>query len=380
LLRFLKKIDIIDIDIKEFDIMKKLLFITMLLLTFSLSACKSETRQLDRQWEKHEKKIASFDKVEIKTTVTYVIGDTETDLESFLYTDNELGKTCLAADENDPRGFEDYTVECAAIYGTFNGKSAGFVPYLTEDQYPVHPIHESAIFDDDIMTYFTDEDILEETDSLIRYRTVVDYDELDNRLLQKVITTGLEPQYFEIPIFFNVTYDKNLDMYTSFVIDNTEMMSHLYQINFGYDIFMESYTITVEYLEYTESLNFFYPSSDYVYDVDVNYFDDGDFYGYREFSVGDVIEGELDYDDDQDIVVITAPMSGIYNLTYENSDYQESMLFALYSESFELIYEGVVEEEGHEMKDLYMNAGRYYIVLFTHNNANGYKLLFDKVQ
>lgn len=360
--------------------MKKGLFILTVLFVLTLSGCKSETRQLDRQWKRHTDTIDSYDLVEIKTTVSYLIDGTQTDLESFMYTDNDLEKTCVAAEENDPREFSEYTVECLAIYGTFNSEDAGFVPYLDSNKYPVHPVYESSLFDDDVLALFTDEDVLEETDSIIRYRTILDYDELNSDILQTVVTSGLDLEYFEIPIIFNVTYDKDADMYTYIGIDNTDLMSHLYQTNFGFELTMESYSITVEYSEYKEELEFFYPTSDYIFDEDVNYFDDGDYYGYREFTAGDTIEGELEYGTDQDIVMITAPISGIYNLTYESSTYQESMLFALYSEDYELIFEGVIEEEGHELQDLYMNAGRYYVLLFTHNTADGYKLLFDRVQ
>ena len=113
--------------------MKRILVLVVMTFVFLLTGCKAEDRQVQKQLDRHYNSIEDYDVVEFKTTVTYVIDGKETILESFMYIDNRVEKTCVAIDENDPRGFSEYTVECIAIYGTFNNKVARFVPFLDSD-------------------------------------------------------------------------------------------------------------------------------------------------------------------------------------------------------------------------------------------------------
>jgi|LGOV01.1.fsa_nt_gb hypothetical protein len=360
--------------------MKKTIIFLTFISIFLLSGCRAEDKSISKYFDNHFETIESYDKVEIKTSLTYMINDNPTALDSYAYIDNDINKKCMASSENDPSGFDEYTAECVAIFGMYNNNYSGFVPFSVSDEvYPVHPVYVAESMEELIITYLDDEDEIDsDNDNEVVFRTSVNYNDL-HRDLQQLVTSGFELSFPEIPVIFTVVYNTDLELITDLKIDNSDVMIHIYRENFGMEINMQSYFIVIQYSEYTEELSFFYPDSGLESDDHVNFFDDGDFYGYYKLLVGETIEGELEYDNDQDIILISIPASGTYNLDYNDGSFEQSILFSVYSSNFEYLFEGVISESGKELKDFYLSAGEYYIVLFTHNNATGYRLDLERI-
>ena len=364
--------------------MKRTILVSLLLLlVVTLSGCNSDSKKIDKYYDNHLETMSDYDFVETKTSVNFVISESTTTLDSYMYTDNENTRVCAAAEENDPSGFDEYTVNCLALFNHYTGGVDGVVPYpLTDDEkYPLHTVYTEFILEEKILGYLTDEDqVLDdsEDDNVITFRKTINFNDFDKEM-QDIISSGLAISFPEVPVLISAIYDTDLKMFTEFIIDNSDVMILAYRENFGSEIGLTNYYITVTSQAYTERFNYFYPE-EFMRDDHVNYFDDGDYYGYYTLEVDDVIEGELEYKGDQDIIKIVVPVGGVYNLSYNSNDYQKSMLFGFYSERFEFMYEGVIEEEGMELQDHYLDPGVYYVILFTHNTADGYELIYEKVQ
>ena len=360
--------------------MRKIILLLTVFSVLTLSSCRAEDSLVEKYYNNHLDTIDGYDKAEIITKTIFSYADSETELPSYLYIDNTINKSCVANGENDPNAFEEYSTTCMAIFGQYNGNDSGFVPYPTENGvYAIHPVYQEINYQDLIMGLLTDEDIVEGDDENEVYiRKTVNFNELGSELQDKV-SQGFDVPYPEVPVVLNVIYDISEELFTIMTIDNLDVMQLVYQENFGMEFTLDAYYIEITTTEYTDELNFLIPSTGTEADDHVNYFDDGDFYGYYNLNVDESIEGSLEYSEDQDIIKITIPVGGIYNLVYVNGNYEQSILFGLYSIDFEFEGEGVIGDPDHDLSNTYLYAGEYYIILFSHNVASGYKLHLQKV-
>jgi|GEM_PF-2615265 len=358
--------------------MKKMILLLTMVMAFSLTGCAKQT-ETEKLYETSENTADSFGKLEVKTSVVFENNDTPTNLDSYYYIDNENNRLCYATDENDPSVLNEYSTACYAINAMYDKEISGFTPFPTEDGvYMVHPIRGIESIQDMVYSYFDDDDVVEsDDDNLIVYSKELKYVDFSDDM-RMLISQGYQLSMHEIPVRIVMTYDKELEMFTSFRIDNLEVMKQIYTENFGTGLNLTKYYIDVEISEYTEDLSFFIPD-EVVYDDHVNYFGDGDYFGYYRLTLGKTIKGKLEYANDQDIIEILVPEGGIYNLSYINNNYDKSILFALYDKDNAPVGEGVIGRDGDELSDFYLSAGVFYVVLFSHNNASGYELEFTKI-
>ncbi len=361
--------------------MKKLSLVLIFVLVLTLTGCKTESSLIEKYTNNHEDTLDEFDVIETQTDVAYLIGEHETVLDSYVYKDNVANQECVATKENDPLSIEEYTAECLAFYGKFEGNYRGIIPYKNIDgDYTAHRLYNPDTIENILLTYFVDEDIIEsDDDNEVIFRKWMNYNLFDESI-KTVITQGFELAFPEVPVLISAVYDKEAEMFTSFIIDNTDVMKLIYSENFGMDIDLNEYYIRISQTEYTDELTYFYPSdNELVFDDYVNFFEDGDYVGYKMIYVGDEINGDLEYTDDQDVLKIFIPEGGIYNIDYNSGRYEHTILFALYGENYDFLAEYVVGETGNELKDGYLYAGTYYIVVFTHQDAIAYELKLEKI-
>ncbi len=358
--------------------MKKQLLFLSFVAVLLLSSC-GNMNDIEDYYSKHESSLSGSVDSEMITTVAYYVDDTKTELNSYNYYDSENDYECVANSENDPTSTSDTTVSCSAIYKKAGGEYYGYVPYLTEGIYPLYPVYGAVSMRTMLMEYFTVDDIIEtESDVEVEFVKSIQFGQLDEEM-QAVVTSGYDFSQDIVPITFKAIYNTDKEMFTSFIIDNSDVMLQIYYDNFGNDVNLTDYYIKYEIKEYTEELAFFVPSENIETDAHVNYFDDGDFFGYVTLEPGDELHGELEYTNDIDIIRVHLPSSGIYNIEYLQTSFERDMLYSVYSSELELLFEGKIEVSGVEMRDVFMTAGTYYVVLFNQAEAEGYDLEFIKI-
>lgn len=353
-------------------------FITALTVVFLLVACKPGSTMAQRYYEDHLKTVSAMDIQLIQLDVSFTVAAVESTETTYQYVDRESGFTCFSDEPNDPDATTDYTVACEALLGMYDGALQGYVPFATSSgYYPVHPLHVDPNYLEYIVVLMDEDDIVMTSSDATQFRIQPDVIDLTVPL-QRLVASGHDASNAEVPVIISATYNEASAMYETVVIDTSDLMNYL-STTLDWGLFFSDYVITLRYQQYDEPISFFIPTDNLVADIDVNYFVDGEYFGYRLIRPGDRLSGAVDYEADQDIVRMDVPISGYYELDHVSSAPEGPVLYRLYDADGNFVHEGIVGDLQTGLDSLFLFPGDYYLILFTNEGEIDYQLTYKRL-
>ncbi|GEM_PF-3812237 len=353
-------------------------FITTVLAVFLLAACKPGSTLAERYYDDHQTTVSAMDVQLIQMDVSFTVAAVESTETTYQYVDRDSGVTCFSNEPNDPAATTDYTVSCEALLGTYQGSLQGYVPFETSSgYYPVHPLHVNLNYLESIVALMDEDNIVTTNSTATQFRIQPDVIDLTSSL-QRLVASGHDASQAEVPVIISATYNEANEMYETVVIDTSDLMNYL-STTLDWGLFFSDYVITIRYQEYEEAISFFIPSDNLVADTDVNYFVDGEYFGYRQIRPGDRLTGAVDYEADQDIVRMDVPISGYYQLDHVSSAPEGPVLYRLYDADGNFVHEGIVGDPQTGLDSLFLFPGDYFLIVFTNEGEINYQLDYQRL-
>ncbi len=352
---------------------KSRLIIISTILVLILAGCKEKNVTVDIN--DHYASIENLENVQFTKIFGYTIGGTNNETVGYYYLNNETGDMCSTPLVNNPNESE-HTVSCNMVFTTYQDDEVGIYPYVNEqNKFGVYPVYQEYRIDKIFLNQLNDPDSSLQDGDVITVLKEVMFKDLSH-FLKEVVSGGQKVEDTSSKVYISGIFDTTTGYFSSFRVDFADFLNGVYVENLGNNPGFEEYYLEIEVVELNEKLAFYVPSTDLIFDDNVDYIEDGEKLGFQFLDLNVELNGVFEFVEDQEILVLNVPIAGYYKLDWVTNDNEERMAFKVFNKFMELIFEGEVGNDEFDMSAQLLEKDQYYLLIEPIENTYDYTITF----